>query len=102
MSNISIRLPEDLENKLEEEAQRAHKKRSELAREAIADYLQRVERERFLDDMVRAARVLYSNPEAVEEARQIQVDFDAVDNSIERLEEEERAAGIDSQEKWWK
>lgn len=102
MSNISIRLPDDLENKLGEEARRAHKKRSELAREAIADYLQRVEHERFMSEMRRAAKALYSNPEAVEEARQIQQDFDAVDHSFERLEEEERAAGIDPQKKWWK
>jgi len=102
MSNISIRLPEELENKLGEEARRVHKKRSELAREAIADYLQRIERERFLADMVQAAKALYSDPEAVEEARQIQQDFDAVDNSIERLENEERAVGIDPHKKWWK
>jgi len=100
MSKISIRLPEDLENKLGEEAQRAHKKRSELAREAIADYLQRVERERFLADMRRAAQAVYADPEAVEESRQIQANFDAGDNSLERVEAEKRAAGVDPDVKW--
>ncbi len=101
MSNLSIRLPEDLNEKLTAEAKQSHKKRSELAREAIADYLRRQERERFMADMVRAAKALYSDPEAVKEMREIQEDFDAVDNSIDLIEAEERAAGIDPGKKWW-
>lgn len=99
MSNISIRLPEDLETRLGEEAQRTHKKRSELAREAIADYLQRVERERLLADMVRAARVLYANPETRQEG--LQIAEEGLEEWLESIEAEERAAGIDPDEKWW-
>jgi predicted transcriptional regulator len=56
MSVISLRLPDDLEAKLAQEAERAHKPRSEIARVAIADYLARRERDRFLAEIARAAR----------------------------------------------
>jgi len=99
MSNISIRLPEELENKLGEEARRAHKKRSELAREAIADYLQRLERERFMHEMQRAAKALYANPEARREG--LEIAEEGLEEWLESIEAEERAAGIDPDEKWW-
>lgn len=101
MGNLSIRLPGEVERNLEYETKLSGKSRSDVVREAIGEYLARQERERFLAEMVAAAKALYSDPEAVKEAREIQADFDAVDTSIDRLEEEERAAGIDPNEKWW-
>lgn len=101
MSNISVRLPPDMERGLEEEARRSDRNRSELVREAVGEYLTRKERERLVAEMKAAARALYSNPEAASEAREIQDDFDAVDTSLEQIEAEERAAGIDPAEKWW-
>jgi predicted transcriptional regulator len=56
MSNVSIRLPDDVERRLAEEAQRTHRGKSEIARVAIIDYLARQERERFFADIARAAR----------------------------------------------
>ncbi len=56
MSNVSIRLPDDVERRLAEEAQRTQRGKSEIARVAIIDYLERQERERFLADIARAAR----------------------------------------------
>jgi metal-responsive CopG/Arc/MetJ family transcriptional regulator len=56
MSIISLRLPEELERLLAREAELEHKGRSEIAREAIAEYLARRERERFLGEIARAAR----------------------------------------------
>lgn len=101
MSNISVRLPPEMERGLEEEARRSDRNRSELVREAVGEYLTRKERERLIAEMKAAARTLYSNPEAGREAREIQDDFDAVDTSLEQIEAEERAAGIDPAEKWW-
>lgn len=56
MPLVSIRLPEDVEARLAREAERARRPKSEIAREAIVDYLERSERERFLSEIARAAR----------------------------------------------
>lgn len=56
MPLISIRLPEDLDAELSREAQARQRPKSELAREAIVEYLARRERERFLGAIARAAR----------------------------------------------
>lgn len=56
MSLISIRLPESLDAELTREAQARQRPKSELAREAIAEYLTRRERERFLGAIAKAAR----------------------------------------------
>lgn len=55
MSTVSIRLPGDVERRLAQEAQRTRRGKSEIARVAIIDYLERQERERFLVDIARAA-----------------------------------------------
>jgi predicted transcriptional regulator len=56
MSLVSIRLPDDVEARLAREAERAQRPKSEIARDAIVDYLERTERERFLAEIARAAR----------------------------------------------
>jgi predicted transcriptional regulator len=56
MPLVSIRLPDDVEARLASEAARLDRTRSELARDAIVDYLARLERERFLGEIARAAR----------------------------------------------
>lgn len=101
MGNLSVRLTEEVERGLDRETELSGKSRSDLVREAIGEYLTRKERERFMAEMVAAAKALYSDPEARKEAREIQADFDAIDTSIDRLIDEERAAGIDPDEKWW-
>lgn len=58
MSTLSIRIPQALNKRLISEARLEGKGRSELAREAIADFLYRRERERFMDNIVRAARTI--------------------------------------------
>jgi len=52
-------------------------------------------------EMVEAARALANDPQARAEALQIAEDFDAVDDGLDRLIAEERAAGINPDEKWW-
>lgn len=79
MNNLSLRLPEDLQKRLAAEAKRAHKKRSELAREVIADYLHRQERDRFIAEFMAEARALARDPEAMAENRRIQKEFNAIE-----------------------
>ncbi len=55
MPLVSIRLSEEVEARLAREAQRERRPKSEIAREAIVDYLQRIERERFIAEIARAA-----------------------------------------------
>jgi predicted transcriptional regulator len=56
MPLVSIRLPDDIEEWLAREAVRLARSKSELARDAIIDYLERLDRERFLSEIARAAR----------------------------------------------
>jgi predicted transcriptional regulator len=56
MSLVSIRLPDEIEASLAREAERTQRPKSEIARDAIVEYLRRSERERFLTEIARAAR----------------------------------------------
>ena len=51
-----MRLDEELERQLAREAEREERTRSELAREAIEAFLAQRQRQRFLDEIARAAR----------------------------------------------
>ena len=75
MSLVSIRLPDDVEAGLAREAVRAQRPKSEIARDAIVDYLERLERERFLADIARAARA-----RADDEALELAVEALPTDN----------------------
>lgn len=99
MANISVRLPPDVEKKLDEEVQLSARSRSELVREAVGDYLTRKQKERMIEEMRQAARALYSDPEAKREASVIAEA--GVDDWLENIETEERAAGVDPDETWW-
>ncbi|MBD9355228.1 ribbon-helix-helix protein, CopG family [Methylomonas albis] len=101
MPAISLRLPDDVEAKLKAEAQLEGKSQSEIARLAITEYLARRERKRFMAKMVAEVRTAYADPEIRREALAIVEEFDAADAGLERLIAEERAAGIDPDEKWW-
>jgi predicted DNA-binding protein len=97
MSVLSLRLPEDLEAKLEEQARLSKRPRSELAREAIADYLARLERERFLSSLETAARNLASDPRSNREALSTAEQFLPLENEALALGEprsEYRAARV--------
>lgn len=100
MAAISLRLPDDVEAKLSAEAEAEGKSRSEIARDAIVQYLQRREKERFMSNLAEGLRQLYSNPEARREA--LELANDLADEGLDRIIEAERAAGIDPEEKWWK
>jgi hypothetical protein len=55
MSLISLRLPDELDALLNREARTSKRAKSEIARTAIADYLRKQERERFMAEYVRSA-----------------------------------------------
>lgn len=91
MSNISVRLPDDVLEKLEREADARHRKRSELIREAVVDYLNRLARDRLLEEMVAEARAGYGDVAVRRDALTIEQDFSAAEPPLE-----------DEDEKWWK
>lgn len=87
MSIVSIRLPDDIELSLNREAERTQRAKSEIAREAIADYLKRQERDRFLADIARAAR-------ARGDAEALDLASEALPTDNEALERTERFSGV--------
>jgi predicted transcriptional regulator len=56
MPTLTMRLDDDLDQRLSREAELAAETRSELARRAIEEFLSRRQRQRFLDEIARAAR----------------------------------------------
>jgi predicted transcriptional regulator len=89
MAAMSLRLSEALDAKLDDEAKRAGLARSELARTAIAEYLTRRERERFVAGFVAEARAAYGDEKIRDEARSFAEDALAIDNEAGDL-----AAGL--------
>ena len=99
MANISVRLPPEIERNLEEEARLAGRNRSDVVREAVGEYLTQKQKERIIEEMRGAARALYSNPAAVREGSEIAEE--GLEDWLKSIEREERAAGIDPDERWW-
>ncbi len=93
MSTLSLRIPDDLDKQLEEEALRENKSRSELVRDAVADYLARKEKERFLGDFVAEARAGYANAELRQDAQTIADDFLPAENEV---------LDAPADDRWWK
>jgi predicted transcriptional regulator len=87
MAGFSLRLPDDLESRLEEEARRAGLARSEVARTAIAEFLERRERERYMAAFVAEARAAYGNPEIRKEALALAEEALPLDNEGLRVAE---------------
>lgn len=89
MPALSLRLPDDLEHRLEEEAHREGVPRSEVARQAISDYLARRERERFMAELVAEARAGYGIAAIRDEALTLAEDSLVSDDGTD-------------EERWWK
>jgi len=98
---MSLRLPEELERRLAEETEIARRPKSELVREALREFLQRHERERFMTAIVVAeARAVYSNPEIRRAALELAEDFLPLDN--EALDTAEGPGPDAPDDKWWR
>jgi predicted transcriptional regulator len=81
MSLVSIRLPDDVEARLAREAEQSRRPKSEIARDAIIDYLRRLDRDRFLGEIARAARAR-GDTQAVEAAEEaLPLDNESLDNA---------------------
>jgi metal-responsive CopG/Arc/MetJ family transcriptional regulator len=97
MSMVSVRIPEDLEARLDAEARLAGRPRSDMVREAVTEYLARRERERRLEEMAGEMRRAYADKDLAEEAREIETaDLEQWADALAR-EESAAAPG----EKWW-
>ena len=97
MATLSIRLSDELEEKLAEEARLRETNRSEIAREAVADYLRRRERERFMAEIVEAARHLKNDPETL----RLVEEWLPIDNEVMEIAEGRLLGGSDEDEPWW-
>lgn len=99
MPALSLRLPDDLEHRLSAEAEREGVPRSEVARLAIADYLARRERERFMAELVAEARAGYGDAAIRREALELAEDAIAIGNEgLEGMEGKK----AEEDERWWK
>lgn len=96
MGTLNVRLPDDLARRLAEEARQAHVPRSDLAREAISEWLARRERARRERRLEAAARVIAEDPALYREARSMAQDFLPLEN-----EASEPGEDVDA-ERWWR
>jgi predicted transcriptional regulator len=87
MTAFSLRLPEDLESRLNHEAQTEGLPRSEIARTAIEEFLDKRERERFMAAFVTEARAAYATPELRREALELAAEALSADNEALALTE---------------
>lgn len=97
MPAISLRLSDDLDTRLAREAEMTGKPRSEVVREAIADYLARRERERLMAELAEAARALAETPAARQET--LAMAEAALNDGLDSVSEAERAGDADP---WWR
>jgi metal-responsive CopG/Arc/MetJ family transcriptional regulator len=99
MGRLSVLLPEEIEQRLESEAELTGRSRSNLVGEAVGLYLTQKERDRLIEEMRKAARLLGSEPGAISESRELAAE--GLDEWLEGIEREERAAGGNLDGKWW-
>ena len=96
MAGFSLRLPEDLESRLNEEARREGVARSEIARTAIAEFLERKARQRYIAAFVAEARAAYSDPKIRKEALTLAEEAVPLDNEGLRVAESRGQYGASS------
>ncbi len=80
MAAFSLRLPEELESRLDEEARREGVARSEIARAAIAAFLVQKERQRTIAAFVTEARAAYADPKIRKDALSLAEEALPLDN----------------------
>jgi predicted transcriptional regulator len=105
MPALSLRLPEDLDQRLEIEARIEQQPRSEVVRMAIVDYLARRERERFMAELVAEARTAYADVSIRHEAKEMAEEGMTTSNEVMDIAEKDTSAlslSANRTEKWWK
>jgi len=98
MPAISVRLPEEIETRLAEEARLGHRPRSEIVRQAIDDYLKRCEHERFMENLVREARTAYETTGIRKESTEL---IKEADDEQATGQPHAKDAGDENAERWW-
>jgi len=104
MGAISLRLSDHLERKLGDEARLCGQPRSQLIREALEELLARREHQRFVAELVAAARALAADAEASRESLEMATDFLPAENAALRRAEAAPATApenVPGFEAWW-
>lgn len=78
MSTLSIRLSKELYSRLSEESRIAKEPKSLLARDALADFLKRRQRERLVAELARAAAAMNAEEAAALAAEALPLDNEAL------------------------
>jgi predicted transcriptional regulator len=104
MAALSIRLSDDLEQKLSREASLSGQPRSQLIREALETLLATRQRQRSEAALTAAARALAQDPAASQEALAIAADLLPAENeALARVEASEvEASEIGDKQNWWR
>lgn len=105
MPALSLRLPEDLDQRLETEARIEQQPRSEVVRIAIVDYLARRERERFMAELVAEARTAYADVSIRNDAMEMAEEGLSTSNEAMDIAEKDTSSlslTANQTEKWWK
>lgn len=105
MPALSLRLPEDLDHRLGDEARLEQLPRSEVVRIAIVDYLARRERDRFMAELVAEAHTAYADESIRSSALEMAEEGMAASNEALDIAEGRKPGGFSSTqqtEKWWK
>ena len=105
MSMLNIRLTDQIEQQLSEEARRENRTRSEIARDALTWYLTEIEKKRFMDQLLEEAREAYANENIHQEAREIAEEFLPLENEVSDIAEDLKSGKLQHEapgEKWWK
>jgi len=105
MSMLNIRLTDQIEQQLSEEARRENRTRSEIARDALTWYLTEIEKKRFMDQLLEEAREAYANEKIRQEAREIAEEFLPLESEVLNIAEDLKSGKLQHEapgEKWWK
>jgi len=100
MGALSLRLPDKLDDALSREAELETKPRSEVVRQALVEYLLRMERERFMINMVDAAAALAND--AVAQQESFEIAEATVADGMDTVIVSEGENDIHQGEAWWK
>jgi predicted transcriptional regulator len=93
VSVVSLRLPDEVDERLAREAKLANTARAEIARRAIVEYLDRQERERLVATLVAEARAGYGDPDVRREALAAADEFALAESeALDNAEGKDRAS----------
>jgi metal-responsive CopG/Arc/MetJ family transcriptional regulator len=102
MGAISLRLPDKLEQQLNEEAQLSGQARSQLLREALETLLSQRREERAQAVLRLAAVALASDADACAEAQEMAADYLMAENEALAGAEAPATTNANAAEPWWR